>query len=263
MYLKDVESDKRNFEMYPERWRSFGADLVDAGSPCPCDRSPIARKVLCGRWQEAYQDWLKAGEFSQGSEEVMLAFILATEVAFHRRSPAPIPAVLPRKIWDEKLYQKRLGQFHRDLKFWNLMHSHLMKKASNPDNPYGLVRNKLGQLLIDGKIKEAECYYKEIEWDQDSMAECWLALIHSTGSALGFKKEKELADTRMWFFVDQNDRRRGPILENSLMNLFDAGRLWPDTPVWTQGMRDWASAATTKRFRQGPLYTGPLPPRIS
>ena len=187
----------------------------------------------------------------------------STEVAFHRRSPAPIPAVLPRKIWDEKLYQKRLGQFHRDLKFWNLMHSHLMKKASNPDNPYGLVRNKLGQLLIDGKIKEAECYYKEIEWDQDSMAECWLALIHSTGSALGFKKEKELADTRMWFFVDQNDRRRGPILENSLMNLFDAGRLWPDTPVWTQGMRDWASAATTKRFRQGPLYTGPLPPRIS
>lgn len=262
MYLKDVESAKLNFEMFPERWRAFGADLVDAGSPNPCNRSPIARKVLCGRWQEAYEDWLKAGEFSQGSEEIMLAFILSTEVTFHRRAPAPIPAVLPRKIWDENLYQRRLGQFHKDLKFWNLMHSHLMKKSSFPNNPYHLVRNKLGQLLLDGKIKEAEAYYRETELDQDSMAECLLAQIRSTANALGLKKEKEVAETRMWFFVDSQNRARGPILEKSLKSLFDSNRIWPDTRVWTKGMDKWVSAVKVACFRQGPVYSGPCPPPV-
>ena len=98
MNRQDVEKHKSDFEGRPDIWRMFGADMVDAGSPNPCNRSSMARKVLAGRWQEAYQEWLKAGEFSADSEEIMLGFILAAEVVFHGRAPAPIPAELPLSL---------------------------------------------------------------------------------------------------------------------------------------------------------------------
>jgi hypothetical protein len=135
-----------------------------------------------------------------------------------------------------------------------------MKKGSDPLNPFYIERNKLGQLLLEGKVKEAEAYYQKINYDQELMAETWLALIRATPNALGIKEEKKLSETRMWFFLDQQDRPRGPIVESALKNLFTQGRLWPDTRVWTKGLDKWVSAATTIRFRQGPVYTGPLPP---
>ena len=63
MRKSEVQRYQREFEDRPETFYSFGADLVDAGSPNPCSRSPQARLVLTGRWQKAYEMWLKDGEF--------------------------------------------------------------------------------------------------------------------------------------------------------------------------------------------------------
>jgi len=49
----EVERYNREFEDMPKSFFSFGAYLIDAGSPNPCSRSPAARKVMAGRWQEA------------------------------------------------------------------------------------------------------------------------------------------------------------------------------------------------------------------
>src|SRR5277367_1214343 len=94
MREQEIERYKIEYEQRPDLWKMFGMDLVDAGSPNPCSRSGNARKVLGGRWKEAYEEWVQAGEFSRPLEEIYLGFILATEAIFHRRPSAKVPMPL-------------------------------------------------------------------------------------------------------------------------------------------------------------------------
>jgi hypothetical protein len=252
--LQWIEESKRQFETRPETWRSFGKDLVDAGSPFPCNRSPIARKVLCGRWQEAYQDWLKAGEFSRESEETMLAFILATEVTFHRRPP--VPAVeMPKRIWDEVEFQKSL-RHTKDVDYWKQVLSHLQRRG--PTDSY-LERNGLAELLAANKPKEAEVYYRLHDMDQSSFGEEELAMIRNCSNAHGVDREEARARKPVWFFKDGCNRARGPLSEIELKAAMDQGRLMRTVYVWTEGMGGWEQASQLDQF-QIERYVGPIPP---
>jgi GYF domain 2 len=257
MNRNDIERFKLEFESWPESWRSFGVDLVDAGSPNPCNRSPMARKVLHGRWQEAYQDWLKAGEFSRDSEELMLAFILATEVTFHRRAPAPIPLELPRRIWDESEYQKSLRRF-RDIAYWRLCLRHLQQPGKSD---YWARRNKYANLLAENRPTEAEAFYREHEMDQYEMGEQDLAMAHMCASVHATEAGEDLARKPLWYFADNRGRQRGPLSEAELSRAFEQGWLLRTTYVWKEGMTKWEQAALVPAFRIE-LYSGALPPAL-
>jgi len=64
MRESEVNAYKREFEDMPKSFFSFGADLIDAGSPNPA-AVPCGAQVMAGRWQEAYEMWLRDGEYSR------------------------------------------------------------------------------------------------------------------------------------------------------------------------------------------------------
>jgi hypothetical protein len=258
MNRQDIERYKLEFEQRPDTWKSYGADLVDAGSPNPCDKSPIARKVLCGRWQEAYQDWLKTGDFSRDSEELLLAFILATEFIFHRRAPAPVPADLPKRVWDEAEFQKRLCSL-QDVDRWNLFLGRFQKTGTGD---FYVRRNGFAKLLSENKPEAAEAFYREREMDQDSEAELKLAMARTCANAHGAKEEAERADATMWYYADrQGQRSEIPISETELKRVFENGTLLRSTLVWKEGMTQWQQATFLKAF-QTRVYAGALPPAL-
>ncbi len=254
----DIERYKLEFEQWPDSWKSFGADLRDVGSPNPCDRAPIARKVLGGRWEEAYQDWLKAGEFSRDSEEMMIAFILATEVVYHRRAPAAIPTDLPKRIWSDMEYEKSLRHL-RDVKYWNQCVTTLEDTRTTE---FALRRNAFAKLLRDNKVTEAEIFYRDNEMDQDLMAEQEKALIETCAHAHGVKQDEDRASKTKWFYVtDAGQRSKFPISELELKEAFDTGKLLRTTQVWREGMSGWQPATFLKEF-QAQEYSGAQPPAL-
>ena len=257
MNRQDIARYKLEFEQRPDSWKSFGADLVDAGSPNPCNRSPIARKVLGGRWQEAYQDWLKAGEFSRDSEEVMLAFILATEVVFHRRAPAAIPVDLPKRVWSDDEYKLGLRRL-ADVKYWNQC---VTSMEGTRTTEFALRRAAFAKLLRANKVDEAEQFYKDNEMDQDEMAEQELALIRTCAHAHGVKEDEDRASKTMWFYANAAGQRCGPISELELKQAFDTGQLLRSAQVWREGMSGWQAATFLKEF-QTQEYKGAMPPEL-
>jgi hypothetical protein len=246
-----VAKTKLEFEINRENWKAFGVDLV-VGTPCA--QSPIARKAMHGHWQAAYHDYLKIADFSDHSEETMVGWILATEVTFHRRSPAAIPE-LPERVWDEKDLQKGLRWFE-DIAFWNKWVSH---KDGNGE--YFVNRNTFRKLLRENKPAEAEAYFFEHGMNRLSCAEIDLAAARMCSYVHGTKAESTRATTTMWFWADGAKRSRGPIPEVELRKAFDGGKLLRSTFVWTEGMTCWRQAAQTACF-QKQAYSGKFPPPL-
>jgi hypothetical protein len=254
----DIERYKLEFEQRPDSWKSYGTDLVDAGSHNPCHKSPIARKVLGGRWQEAYQDWLAAGEFSRESEELMLAFILATEVVFHHKAPAAIPADLPKRVWSDSEYEKCL-RLLQDVRYWNQSLAHYKKTGKHP---YYARVNAYARLLEANKGQEAEAYYREHEMDQYEMAEHDLAMAKTCAHAHGVVESEERASKTKWFYMTPAGlRSEFPISGLELKKAFDTGAISRTTSVWREGMSGWQPATFLKEF-QTEEYTGALPPAL-
>ena len=232
-------------------------DLVDAGSPNPCDRSPFARKVLCGRWQEAYQDWLAAGEFSGDSQDRVLGFILATEVTFHRRAPAPVPTDLPKRIWSDTEFEKSVRQL-QDIDRWNKW----LGMYQTPGKYDFQIRSSgFAKLLAENKPQEAEAFYRENEMDQDEMAEMELAMVCTCAHAHGVKAGAERASKTMWFYADDYGQSWGPLSETELKRAFQSNKLLRSTLVWKEGMITWKQATLITAFWERE-YSGALPPPL-
>jgi len=258
MNRNKIERYKLEFEQRPDTWRSYGMDLVDAGSPNPCDQSPIARKVLCGRWQEAYQDWLAAGEFSRGCpRELFLAFILATEAIFHRRTPAPVPADLPKRIWSDTEFEKDVRQL-QDIDHWNDWVATLQGSGKTEA---GARKKEFAKLLSENKPQDAEAFYRENEMDQDEMAEQYLAMARTCAHAHGVKADAEHASKTMWFFADDFGQCWGPLSETELKRAFECNKLLRSTLVWKEGMITWKQATLITAFWERE-YSGALPPPL-
>jgi hypothetical protein len=247
-----VAQSKWEFEINRENWKAFGVDLV-VGTPCA--QSPMARKALHGHWQEALQDYFKIADFSDHAEETMVGFILATEVTFHRRSPAPIPE-LPERVWDEKSLQKALRWFAEDVAFW---HKWIGNKDKTGNSEYFVNRNTFAQLLRDNKPVEAEAYFFKHGMNRLSCAEIDLAAARMCSHIHGTKAESKRAATTMWFFADGSKRSRGPISEVEMQKAFDSGQLLRSTFVWTESMNCWQQATELACFQIG-AYCGKLPP---
>jgi hypothetical protein len=249
-----VAKTKLEFETNRETWKAFGVDLV-VGTPCA--QSPMARKAMHGHWQQALQDYFKIADFSDHSEETMVGFILATEVTFHRRSPASIPE-LPERVWDEKSFKKSLWWFE-DGTSW---HRWVGNKYVTGEGEYFVNRNTFRQLLLDDKPTEAEAYFFEHGMNRLSCAETDLAAARMCSYIHGTKAEgKRAASTTMWFYADSAKRSRGPISELEMRKAFDGGKLLRSTFVWTEGMTCWQQAAHIACF-QNAAYSGKLPPPL-
>src|SRR5277367_6572731 len=179
MRKHEVQRYQREFEDRPETFYSFGADLVDAGSPNPCSRSPAARLVLTGRWQKAYEMWLKDGEFSRDLEEMYLGFILASEKIVNKGRSAEVPMPLPKRVWCHAEYNRALRRYE-DLQFRDQTIARLLEPGKTK---WVQERNAIGALVRDNKPKEAEELFYQYEWEANDMAESNLALIHSCQGA--------------------------------------------------------------------------------
>ena len=233
-----VEYYKLEFENDVAGWKSFGAALLDDQSPHPCSRPATVRKVLCGDWQEAYADWLKAGEYSI-EEEFFLGFILATEAVIHR-GPSVLVPDLPKRVWNEAEYQKWLKLYDDD-EFWIQICDRLTMPGMTP---WVQQRNEFIKLLGEGKAREAETFYYAHNWDQYELAESDLALIHMCSFVLGDWQESE----QMWFYADELSRVRGPIRLQEIQHAVKSGRMSRATYIRTEGMPCWQPATQIAGF---------------
>ena len=247
----EVERYKQEFEERPDIWKVFGADLVDAGSPNPCSRSAAARKVLGGRWQEAYEMWFKDGEYSRNMEEMYVGFILASEKIINKRPSAKIPQ-LPKRIWSDIEYKKALRRY-QDIEFRNKTIASLLQPGKTA---WCLERIAIGILVKENKPEEAERLFYQYEWDANDMAESFLALIHTCSYARAESKNTEA----MWFFA-VGGRRGGPVRYDQMKTAFRQGKLLGNCLVWREGMSGWKPAAEVKCFVDV-AYAGALPPPL-
>jgi len=253
MRKHEVQRYQREFEDRPETFYSFGADLVDAGSPNPCSRSPAARLVLSGRWQKAYEMWLKDGEFSRDLEEMYLGFILASEKIVNKGRSAEVPMPLPKRLWSIDEYNRALCRYE-DLEYRDKVIASMLKPRHTA---WGQERNAIAALIRDNKPDEAERLFYEKEWDANDMAEDNLALIHTCASA-----EVGYLNTRaMWHFCTPGYRPGGPVTFATIKKLFLECRLLGNCLVWREGLDGWQKAADVKCFARV-AYVGALPPPL-
>ena len=63
----------------------------------------------------------------------------------------------------------------------------------------------------------------------------------------------------MWYYAE-GGQRQGPVPKEEIESGIAAGRLTPDTLVWTEGMEDWGPAADHFAF---PASASPMPPRAA
>jgi len=253
MREQEVERYQREDEGYVEAWKTFGIDLVDAGSPNPCSRSANARKVLSGRWQEAYEEWLRWGEFSRPMEEMYLGFILASKKIIHGGASAKIPTPLPKRIWSDAEYQRGLRLF-QNIEYRNKTIASLLTPRTTP---WALERMAIGTLVKANKPEEAERLFHQYEWDQNDMGEYWLALIRTCSYA---RVEGENWDA-MWFYAPPGGKRGGPVRFSQLNAAFLQCKLMRTCLVWREGMPAWQPAAEVKCFADV-AYAGVLPPPL-
>jgi len=61
----------------------------------------------------------------------------------------------------------------------------------------------------------------------------------------------------LWHYAE-NGRARGPVGGTELRRRLADGQLPPDTLVWTDGMKEWASAAGIAALRGDPPPAGPI-----
>jgi len=252
MRESEVERYKREFEDMPKSFFSFGADLIDAGSPNPCSRSPAARKVMAGRWQEAYEMWLRDGEYSRNLEELYVGFILASEKIINKRPSAKVPP-LPKRIWSDAEYQKSLRHF-KDLVYRNKTIEHLLQPGTTA---WCKERIAIGTLIKANQPEEAERLFYQYEWDANDMAENNLALIHTCSSA----QTEAVNWDAMWFYAPPGGQRRGPVRFGEMKSAFIQGKLLGNCLVWREGMPAWQRAAEVKCFAEF-IYGGVLPPPL-
>jgi hypothetical protein len=253
MREQEVQRYQWEFEGYVESWKSFGIDLVDAGSPNPCSRSANARKVLHGRWQEAYEEWLREGEFSRPLEEMYLGFILASKKIIKGGPSAKVPMPLPKRIWSDKEYTKSLRHF-QDLEYRDKMLGHLLEPGKTS---WGLERVAIGTLIMENKPEEAERLFYQYEWQENDLAETHLALIRTCASA---QLEAENVKA-LWFYAPPGGQRRGPAGFAQMIDAFRQGKLMRTCLVWREGMPAWQPAAEVKCFA-AVAYAGALPPPL-
>ena len=230
MRKSEVQRYQREFEDRPETFYSFGSDLVDAGSPNPCSRSPAARMVLTGRWQKAYEMWLKDGEFSRDLEELYLGFILASEKIVNKGKSAEVPMPLPKRVWSIAEYNRALRRYE-DLEYRDKIISSMLEPGHTA---WGLERNAIAALIRDNKPDEAERLYYEKEWDANDMAEDKLALIHTCASAeVGYLNTRDVALLYPW----KSSGRA--VTFGTMKKLFLEGRLLANCKVWHKGYKKW------------------------
>jgi hypothetical protein len=251
MRESEVKRYQLEFEGWIESWKSFGRDLIDAGSPNPCSRSPGARKCFHGRWREAYDMWLKDGEFSR-IEEHYVAFMLATEKIINKGRSVEVPK-LPRRIWSEAEYKKAVHWYTTDIPFRNQTIAHLLSPGKTE---WCRQRHAIGALVKANQPEEAERLFHEFQWDQEDLAENNLALIR-TCAAAGVGSDNEYA---MWFY-SVGGRRGGPVRYDQLRAAFQQGKLLGTCLVWREGMTGWQHAAQVKCFAPV-VYSGALPPPL-
>lgn len=65
-------------------------------------------------------------------------------------------------------------------------------------------------------------------------------------------------DEEIWYYAKDN-KQMGPIPKSELQELFRAGHLAPDTPIWSQSLKNWTPASETEFFR---LRAVPAPPPL-
>jgi hypothetical protein len=252
MRENQVEMYKLRFEANPALFWSLGADLVDAGSPNLCGQSPAARKALGGHWQEAYNMWLADGEYSRGAQELYVGFILASEAIVNKRPSAKVPK-LPKRVWTIAHYNAALRRCE-DLAYRDLMIESLLDPGTTP---WFKERMAIGALIKANQPEEAERLYREKQWDQNDMAEDFLALIHSCRGA-----ESEYVNFRaMWHYYLEGDRPGGPVTFNKMKTLFLEGRLLGDCKVWRKGFKTWQPVTALKCFSPF-VYAEELPPPV-
>jgi hypothetical protein len=251
MRASEVKRYQQQFEGNADSWKSFGTNIINSESPNPWSRSPGARKCFHGCWREAYDRWLKIGEFSR-MEEHYVAFMLATEKIINKGASAEMPK-LPRRSWSEAEYKKAVHRYTTDIPFRNQTIAHLLSPGKTE---WCRQRQAIGASLKANKPEEAEHLFQQFEWDQEDLAESNLALIRTCAAAL-MCSENQYA---MWFY-SVDGRRGGPIRYDQLRAAFQQGKLLGNCLVWRDGMTDWQHAAQVKCFAPV-VYSGALPPPL-
>tara|TARA_Y100000815_G_C13267951_1_gene471846 strand:- start:24 stop:638 length:615 start_codon:yes stop_codon:yes gene_type:complete len=64
---------------------------------------------------------------------------------------------------------------------------------------------------------------------------------------------------KSWYYAE-NGERKGPVSESEAARLAQDGTIGPDTLVWSEGMQDWAKAATVLPTLGGTPVAAPPPP---
>ena len=50
----------------------------------------------------------------------------------------------------------------------------------------------------------------------------------------------------MWYFVDKNGQKQGPVSPEDIQSLIDADSITPNTLVWKSGMNSWSVMTDTE-----------------